>query len=94
MRKYAKQMAFLSDLLKRSPDRWEWIQTAVLAFRQLTMLFIDSLIHQHFNPVMPIFVKTDGSGIAIAGILKRCNGFSIPRLAIIYLRKCCFAGEN
>jgi hypothetical protein len=69
---YAKVTAPISNLLKTQGSRkCEWTRNAELAFRKLKKAFTEAPIIQHFNTQKPIFLQTNASGFAIAGILNQ-----------------------
>jgi len=94
IRKYAKVTAPISDLLKKSPSKWEWTRQAELAFRKLKKAFTEAPIHQHFDLTKHIIFQTDASGFATAGILNQYDGFGILRLVNFSSRKCSRAKQN
>jgi hypothetical protein len=72
----------ISNLLKTQGSRkWERTWDPELAFRKLKQVFTEVLILQHINPQKLIFLPSDASGFAIAGILNQYNGFGILRPA-------------
>jgi hypothetical protein len=94
IRRYAKLTAPISDLLKKTSEKWEWTRAAELAFQKLKNAFTEAPILQHFDPAKPITLQTDASGFAIAGILNQYDGYGILRPVAFYSRKCSPAEQN
>jgi hypothetical protein len=94
IRKYANVTAPISDLLKKSTNKWKWTRKAELTFRKLKKAFTEAPIHQHFVPAKPIILQTDASGFAFAGILNQYDGFGILCPVNLYSRKCSPTEQN
>jgi hypothetical protein len=103
-RKYAKVTLPLTELLKKSETfrgkksggsaKLEWTWEAELAFQKLERTFTEEPILQHCDPAKPLFLQTDASGFAIAGILNQYDVFGVVRPVNFYSRNCSPAEQN
>lgn len=83
---YSRITAPLTSLLKKSVP-FLWTQAQTDAFNELKRLFTSAPILQHFNPDKPIFVETDASDFAIAGVLNQTGDDNLPHPVVFHSRK-------
>jgi len=104
IRKYHKVTLPLKELLKKSETscgkklegsaKWEWTWEAEWAFRRPKRTFTEALILYYFQLPKSIFLQTDASGFAIAGILNQYDVFGVCRPGNVYPWKCSQAEKN
>jgi transposase InsO family protein len=69
--RYSKIAAPMTSLLRGGKQNLDWGGKEQEAFQTLKNAFLAAPLLQHFDPTLPVFVETDASGFAIAGVLSQ-----------------------
>ena len=63
----------LTNLTRKTKNRFTWTQQAGEAFNQLQAAFTTAPVLTHFQPHLPITMETDASDFAVGGILSQTS---------------------
>ena len=68
---YSRVARALTELTKKTGEKWSWNPEAEKAFQELKQRFTTAPILAHFDAQQPVIIETDASDFALGAILSQ-----------------------